>query len=99
MRVCGPRQQHFFEMWPAVRKVCPPLGYNYRDPAKPRSKDLTGNEKKSTLSIPKRTQTLLRRCLASTSLASIKGIKRNHNYNVINPHGCAIKARIDCLKT
>ena len=25
MRVCGPRLQHFFQMWPAVQKVCPPL--------------------------------------------------------------------------
>ena len=26
LRVCGPRLQHFFQMWPAVQKVCPPLG-------------------------------------------------------------------------
>ena len=25
MRVCGPRLQQFFSMWPAVQKVCPPL--------------------------------------------------------------------------
>ena len=28
MRVCGPRLQHFFQMWPAVQKVCPPLIYS-----------------------------------------------------------------------
>ena len=28
MRVCGPRLQHFFQMWPSVQKVCPPLIYS-----------------------------------------------------------------------
>ena len=28
MRVWCPWLQHFFQMWPAVQKVCPPLYYN-----------------------------------------------------------------------